>query len=126
TMALEDTDQQQDKLAVWHPGLARVRLSSVHGCTLTDRHQAGITPCRSGVDTDGSFQQQALQRYGCIALRQPDHTHDGSTALGDLLADLAQLVGIAVMQHDVEIQLFRRPVGRELYAGTYLLRQAIS
>src|SRR5690606_17063864 len=64
----------------------------------TDGHQAGVAAGRRGVHAQGVFDQQALQRDVGLALVEAVHADDGALALGRLLADLAQLVGVAVVQ----------------------------
>jgi len=69
------------------------------------------------------FHQQTFQGDVRFALVQAVYTDDGALALRRLLADRAQLVGVAVVEDGVQFHVDAVPVGHQLDVLLHFLRQ---
>ncbi len=69
---------------------------------LTDGHQAGVTARGRGVDAERTLHQQAFQQEVGFPAREALHRNNGAAALRNLLAQGAQLVGIAVVNDGIK------------------------
>src|SRR5450830_1019132 len=91
---------------------------------LADGHQAGVTTGCCGVDAQRTLDHQTLQGNCSFALGQTMHPDNRPATLGHLLANRAQLIGVAVVQDCVEHDFVLGPVGHTLDLRLNLPRQA--
>ena len=90
---------------------------------LTDGHQTRIATRRSGVNAQRAFNHQTLQRNVGLALGQALNPNDRAGTLGNLLANAAQLVRMAVVQNGIEYHVVLVPVGYQFDPRLNFLRQ---